>query len=397
VDIDNSDFALFLALDVGPCAYREVPMKFAKGTLNVYGTNIFTTVVVGPIQAESATGPLSGTLVYREESESLEVDARSCMDVHQMAKIIDLLQHGELAPIQCDTPPTVTIHGVAALDRKKSTVTHDLAGHIEFPAGSVFNMQVKDVTSDLAVKGDSALLEHVSGTSASGGKISGNIGFFFPGGAATSTLFSTRATFANVDLSDLAQTFNFTTNARAGLISGNLSLVGRTGNRTIATLAGEGQLRVSKGLLNRTPLFAGFTDYLARTIPGVSTLVNQSSGSMDFTVEDGLLRTDNLLIEGDLFSMKGRGTCDLPTEALDFVVRANIFKERTFAGRITHLVTLPFSRLLLEFKVFGTLDKTDWSYVNIIEKISGGIADLSGQFKAAPDAPSQPSTPAPAP
>ena len=43
-------------------------------------------------------------------------------------------------------------------------------------------------------------------------------------------------------------------------------------------------------------------------------------------------------------------------------------------------MTLPFTRLLLEFKVFGSLENPDWSYVNIIEKITEG---LSGKAESA--------------
>jgi len=380
VNIDNSDFSLLLGLDVGPCAYRDVPMKFAKGTIEAYGTNIYTSVVIGPLQAESHTGPLSGKMVYREETGGLDIDATAKMDITELSMIIDILRHGELNRIHCDTPPTITVNGVVAVD-KKSSVVNDLNGQIAMPSGSILNLPVKDITSDLAVKGDSALFRHICGNSASGGKISGDIEFFFPGGATTSTLFTTRTTFSDVNLSDLSHVFHCT-DTRAGLVSGSLSLVGHAGNRTIASLVGEGHARISDGLLNRTPLFAGFTDYLARNIPGVSSLVNQSNGSMDFTVENGILRTDNLLIEGDLFSIKGTGSCDLENETIDFLVRANILKEKTLAGRVTHFVTMPFTRLLLEFKVFGPLEKTDWSYVNIIEKISGGLSDLSDGIKA---------------
>lgn len=395
VNIDNSDFSLLLGLDVGPCAYRDVPMKYAKGTLEAYGTNIYTSVVIGPLQAESDTGPISGKLVYQDKTGGLDIDATANMDITELSMIIDLLRHGELDRVHCATPPTVTVKGLVAVD-KKSSVVNDLNGQITIPSGSILNVPVKNMTCDLAVKGESALFQHLCGDSASGGKISGDVEFFFPGGATTSTLFTTRTTFSNVNLSDLSNVFHCT-DTRAGLVSGNLSLVGHAGQRTIASLVGEGNARISDGVLNRTPLFAGFTDYLARNIPGVSSLVNQSTGSMDFTVENGVLRTDNLLIEGDLFSIKGTGSCNLEDETVDFLVRANILKEKTFAGRITHFVTLPFTRLLLEFKVFGPLEKTDWSYVNIVEKISGGLSDLSDGIKA----PFQPSgktaQPTPAP
>jgi len=101
---------------------------------------------------------------------------------------------------------------------------------------------------------------------------------------------------------------------------------------------------------------------------------------MDFTIRDSVLHTDNLLLEGDIFSISARGTYNIAADKLDFTIRANIFKQKTIAGRITRLVTLPFTRLLLEFKVFGSLENPDWSYVNIIEKITEG---LSGKAESA--------------
>jgi hypothetical protein len=139
-------------------------------------------------------------------------------------------------------------------------------------------------------------------------------------------------------------------------------------------LAGEGHVTIRNGVIHRMKIFAGLTDYLTRTVPGISSLVDQSSGSMDFTIRDGVLHTDNLLLEGNIFSISGKGTYNIATDKLDFTVRANIFKQKTIAGRISRLITLPFTRLLLEFKVFGELENPDWSYVSIIEKITEGLA-----------------------
>jgi hypothetical protein len=177
----------------------------------------------------------------------------------------------------------------------------------------------------------------------------------------------------DVALEEISHAFNVT-NARAGLVSGDIQLNGPTHGRTIEHLSGEGHVTIRDGVIHRMKLFAGLTDYLSRTIPGISSLVNQSSGSMDFTIRDSVLHTDNLLLEGDIFSISGRGTYNIATDKLEFTIRANIFKQKTIAGRITRLVTLPFTRLLLEFKVFGSLENPDWSYVNIIEKITEGFS-----------------------
>jgi len=374
VDIDNSDFSMRLALDVGPCAYRGVPMEYAKGTLGIYGTNIYTSVVIDPLEAKSVAGaPISGRLAYREETEGLELDATTTMDIAPLVTIINVLNHGELDRVRCFVPPTVSAHGDIAISSTKSTITNDLSGKVAFAEGSILNFRTKNMTGDLSLEGYTARFDNVTGQSLSGGSIAGDISFFFPNYSATATVFTTNIKMGNVALEDLSRAFNVT-NERAGLVSGDIRLNGPT-QHTLSSLSGEGHVKVRNGVINRMKLFAGFTDYLSRTVPGVSALVNQSSCSMDFTIRDGVLQTDNLLIEGDIFSIKGRGTYNLVTDKLDFVVQTDIFKQKTIAGKITRFVTLPFTRLLLEFKVFGSLENPDWSYVNIIEKITEGFSD----------------------
>ncbi len=376
-NIDNKDFTMILALDVGPCSYRDVPMEFAKGTLGIYSTNIYTDVVIEPLEAKSAAGePLSGRLAYREKEDSLEIKASTAMDTGPLFNIINILNHGELERIRCAVPPNINAQGVIALSSTESRVTNDLSGKISLGEGSILNFHVKDMLGDFTLKNYSARFDNVTGLSMSGGKVSGDIVFSFPDYAATSTVFTSNIAVNDVGIEEFSKAFNVT-NTRAGLISGNITISGSTHKNTIASLSGSGSARVRDGVINRMKLFAGFTDYLSHTIPGISSLVNQSSGSMDFTIRDGVLTTENMLIEGDIFSIKGRGTYNLVTDKLDFVVRANIFKQKTIAGKITRLVTMPFTRLLLEFKVFGSLENPDWSYVNIIEKITEGISEMS--------------------
>ncbi len=386
VDLATRDFVLVLNLDVGPCRYRDVPMTFARGTVTVCETNIYTTVKVGPLQAESRSGPLSGRLLYREEGESLEVDARAHMDLDDLANVINILNRGQLKPVRCTTPVSLSIQGLAALDARKSTVTNALTGRLSFGSGSVFNLPVHDVSGDLEIAGFSASIGRVSATPKSGGALTGGVTFTFPDYAASSTVFHAYATFTDLALADLSRTVN-ATNTRGGSVTGELALSGSTDGPTLPSLSGSGSATVKEALLNRMPLFAGFTDYLASNIPGVSSLVNQSNGSLTFTITNGRLRTRNLLIEGDLFSLQGQGTYDLNTEVLDFVMRANIFRQRSIAGRLTRLVTLPFSRLLLEFKVHGTRDRPEWSYANILERIADGISDIKTPFAPNPQTP----------
>ncbi len=377
VDIATTDFSMRLDLDVGPCAYRHVPLSYAKGTLGIYGTNIFTTVVIDPLDARTQNDePISGALTYREETEGLDIKATTTMAIDPFVSIINVLNHGELNTIRCKVPPHLAVNGVVALSLDKSHVTNDLSGTIALDGGTILNFSVNAMTSDFQMQGHQAYFRNVTGHSASGGKLAGEVTFSFPNYAATATIFNTQILLDDVELSDISEAFNVT-NERAGLVSGKIQLDGTTYGNTMASLGGKGHVDIKKGVINRMKLFAGLTGYLSRNIPGVSSLVNQSTGSMDFTIEKGILATDNLLIEGDLFSLKGHGTYNMNTDKLDFTVRVSIFRQKTIAGRIVRLVTLPFSRLLLEFKVFDSLENPNWTYVNIIERITDGLSDIS--------------------
>ncbi len=373
VDTETTDFAMRLDVDVGPCAYRTVPIAFARGTLGIYGTNIYTSVVIDPLSAQTADGaPIQGRLAYIEEVEGLKVEADTTMHVPPLFTIIDILNEGELDCIRCTRPPTLSARGIVALSATESTVTNQLSGKVSLPAGSILNFEAHEVTADFTLAGYQARFSNVRGTSPSGGVITGEVTFDFPDYAATATVFNAALDMRNVALEEISQAFNVT-NDRAGQVSGKLQLGAPLHERTIENLSGGGRVTIRNGVIHRMKIFAGLTDYLTRTIPGIASIVDQSSGSMDFAIRDGVLHTDNLLLEGNIFSIAGKGTYNFATDKLDFTVRVNIFKQKTIAGRISRLITLPFTRLLLEFKVFGELENPDWAYVNIIEKITEGL------------------------
>ena len=373
VEIPTTDFAMRLDVDVGPCAYRGVPISHARGTLGIYGTNIYTYVMIDPVEARTTTGaPISGRIAYSEETEGLDVDVTTTMDKAPLFDIINILNHGELDQVRSDGPIPISARGAVALSLTKSTITNALTGTFALPAGSLLNFDVRDMTADFTLAGHSVLIHNAQGKSPSGGRLSGDITFHFPDYAADATVFTTNIRMADIGLDEISSAFNVT-NERAGLVSGTLRLDGPAHGRTIAHLNGAGHADIRDGVINRMRLFAGFTDYLSRNIPGISALVDQSTGSLDFTITDSILTTDNLLIEGSIFSIKGWGTYDIANDKLAFTVRANIFRKKTIAGRITHFITLPFTSLLLEFKVFGSLENPDWSYVNIIEKITNAV------------------------
>ena len=369
VDLQTSDFAIDIDLNIGSCAYRKVPLKYARGNIKAYGTNTTIWVDIQGLKTATIDGKLEGSLYYDDEdgNDSLKVHALSTMKHKDVTTIIDILTHGELKPLHCENPPIITADGVVSLSTN-APLQHNLTGKIKMGTASIFGLKVQKADCDYAVTGDEAILKNVIATTSSGGNVTGSAVFAIRSQQDLPPSIVAQASFNKVDLSDLAHLFSIT-NSKIGECSGNLELSGILGTNQLHTLNGQGDFRIKDGRINQLRLFAGLTEYMSRNIPGISSLVNQSACSLQFTIKDGVMSTDNFDIEGDVFNITGRGTYDMLKDDIDLVIHVALFKKRTIAGRITRIVTFPFKKLLLEFKLYGTIEDPQWSYVTILEKI----------------------------
>lgn len=369
VNIDTCDFSVYLDVDAGSCTYKGIPVQSLKGVLSAGDTNDFTTLTVGPLKAQSDTGPLSGWLRYQQKDRTLEFDADSKMDLPYIFTMIELLNNGELDSIHCTQAPQMIAKGLVSVDAETGQ-TNRITGKVSLPEGSILNLKIKNAQADFTMDGYSARFHHVNGTALHGGGISGEVTFHFPRFDPDQTTFSTTSHLQSVDLIDLASAVNVT-NERIGQVTGGLHISGAINTNVLSSLNGSGSLKISNGLLNRFPLFAGFTDFLAKHVPGVSLLVDQSEGSFSFTIKDGILKSDSFLLEGRFFSISGRGTYDFAKDDLNFMVRANIFRKESIVGKITRIVTTPLTSMLFEFRVFGPIDKATWEYHSVVDKVKG--------------------------
>jgi hypothetical protein len=128
------------------------------------------------------------------------------------------------------------------------------------------------------------------------------------------------------------------------------------------------------GALMRIPLFAGLTDFLGRNVPGVDALVMQSNATMPFTVTNGQVRVEQFRLEGNVFSLTADGCCRLtaPGYPLDGVAKLRFFRQKTLAGMLARLVTLPLSKMM-EFRVSGPVTRPDWNYIGLIDRLMDTI------------------------
>ena len=181
--------------------------------------------------------------------------------------------------------------------------------------------------------------------------------------------FTAKCRYRGGSLAELADVLTFDLGERHGTVDADFELCGYSGTNMLATMSGKGKVDITNERLAQMKLFAGLTELLSERIPGVSFLVNQSQASTDFTIKDGVFKSDNVYIEGGLISIKGAGTYDMAKDNLDFIVRAQLFKKESIVGKVIHPITSPFTKMLLEFKLTGPIDSPTWSYRSISDRL----------------------------
>ena len=134
-------------------------------------------------------------------------------------------------------------------------------------------------------------------------------------------------------------------------------------------LNGSGHVEVRDGQIMRMKGFKGLLALLADKVPGVAWFTDSTQASCDYVIENGVVKTDNIYIEGSVFSIKMYGTFDATRDSLDFTVRVQFTKRDSIMGKVLHPITWPFTKLMLEFRLTGTSDEPKWSYVSVIDRV----------------------------
>ena len=138
-------------------------------------------------------------------------------------------------------------------------------------------------------------------------------------------------------------------------------------------LNGKGHVEVKRGQLMRMKGFRGLLEAMPSVAPAISWFSDTTQASSDFTIENGVVKTDNTFIEGSLFSIKMYGQFDAAANSLDYTVRVRFTKEDSIVGKLVHPLTWPFTKLLLEFKLTGTPEKPHWKYISVVDRVMEAV------------------------
>lgn len=377
VDFDTLDFSLDLDLHPELGRYNGVSMARADGKVGVrsriHEGRLEYAVDIGPLTAIDSKGRRLDGRVSVLCTNGVDVvvgfDARSELPFTSALDVLGYLNRGELDCLVCETSPRIAVRGTLAADEHHSQA-NDLHGTAAFQKGSFFGMGVRHVELSFAYVGETVSFSNVTARGSRDGALVGSAEIHIPERDPERANFHLALDYANGSIAELEEWFGEDFGDRHGKVSGRLDLSAPLATNFISRLNGSGHINVRDGKLAQVRLFAGMTDLLADRIPGLSSILEQSEGAADFTLTNGVLASENIRIEGLLFSIFAEGTYDIPNDKLDFIVGVRFMKEDSILGRyFIRPITWTFSKLLMEFKVTGPLNNPVWEYISIVDRV----------------------------
>ena len=376
VDLRTNEFKVDIELHPVLGRYNGVPMSRADGRISLHvtfpGDHMDYETTIGPLAAADKRGrQLDGTLriVGVGDRVDLELDAHSALVKKDLLDVIGYLNGGELDFVECDDAPQVAVLGRLATEVSRQA-DNDLKGDFSFRRGALFGVRLQDVSGDFSYVGDVFAVTNCSARGKKSGSVAGSARISMPGLDPAKMTFSARLAYSGGSLEEVGDFFKFDIGDRSGEVEGEMWLEGPLGDSFKSGLCGGGRLKAANGHLAQMRLFMGLTELLAKEVPGIDRIVNQSEASCTYTVENGVVRTRDVLIEGSLFSISAEGSYDIPKDELDFVVRVKLMKNESTLGRyLIRPITWPFSKLLMEYRVRGSLEEPRWEYISVLDRM----------------------------
>jgi hypothetical protein len=157
-----------------------------------------------------------------------------------------------------------------------------------------------------------------------------------------------------------------------GRLSLQLNAAGPLDTNNLEQIVGQGRLRITDGRIFQLPIFGGLTELLGKIIPGLNMVLRQTDADASFIIRDGRIRAKEVLIDGDVFSLRAEGDCHFDGR-LNFKVQINLLRRTALLGPLLRFAIMPISKAL-EFELTGTINKPHWrlAYIpNDLQSIFG--------------------------
>jgi len=332
------------ALKLGRTAYRNVWAQTATATLR-YGDRKLT---VDPLRVVREEGTGEGGLVFDFERDECAVqNIRTSVYPQEIIWWIDPKLLKDITPYRFGKrPPVLHLNGLV---HTRGGPTTQLRVDVDAPGGMDYtflrrNLHASRISARLDFTSTRMKIQNLDGN-VFGGKLrgSGDISL-----RRADPNHSADVRLENMDFAALTKLyFNYDDskgrlNARYGF-----SIQGGAAR----TMRGKGTLAVTDGKVFAIPFLGPLSFILNGIVPGMGDDVARK-GSASFTLANGVINTDDFLVEASGFSMIGGGKLMFLDDKMDFDVRIN-------ARGLPGVLLFPVSKLF-EYTSTDELSKPNW-------------------------------------
>jgi hypothetical protein len=313
-------------------------IRFADGALTCADLHVTRDEGVG-----------TGSFTYDFKKHEVRIsDIRSSLNPAEAIFWIDPKFSKTVAPYKFRRPPAVTANGVYQFHGGKNTrleIKADGASGMDY----VFlgkTLQFDHVSARLLFTNDRLQIFDIRGDIFSG-VLRGNADISL---AKNNPRYRAALVVTDMDFPHLTGLyFNYYhyRNVR-GQLSGTYDF---TGFGTDARkMNGSGKVAVTSGDVFAIPVLGPISEILTHIVPGMGYSVAREANTK-FTINDGIIHTDDFNVSGQLFSIIGHGDVHFLDDKIDLDVRIN--------AKGPGVLLTPVYKLF-EYKAEGSLKKPDW-------------------------------------
>jgi hypothetical protein len=330
-------------LKLGRTSIHDSPLD--RATADVAFENL--ALVFSNLLVTRPEGTGSGSFVYDFGQNQVRLaDIRSTMDPFNVLLWADPKVARETKPYRFKAPPEVRVNGVIGL--KDPTVTR-LRADFNAPRGLDYDLLDRTLNFG-ATEGTLQFAGRQIAVDVPSAQL-------FGGTARLDAIITTgqpdarqkmNVVLDNVDFETLTRLY-FDYKDSKGVLDARYDFTFVPGKPKL--MRGQGNLLVSNGNVFAIPVLGPLSVLLDAVIPGTGYQTSRKA-TCDFRVADGIIRTDNLDVEGQGFSMIGKGDLMFVEDRMDFTVRVN-------AQGVPGLLLYPVSKLF-EYISDGKLSEPKW-------------------------------------
>ncbi len=359
-------------IELGRTSIHNSEIDSASANLNFADLALALTDV--KVARPEGTGRGAFTYDFGQQEVRLQ-EIRSTMNPFNVLQWADPRVAAETKPYRFKAPPSVVVNGVVGLKDPTKTrlrATFEAASGMDYDLlERTLNFGAMSGTLDFAA---SKIGVKIPSAQLFGGKASIDANITTGQPAARQAL---KIRLDRVNFESLTRLY-FDYKDSQGSLTGRYDFSFIGGQER--SMRGEGSLRVENGNVFAIPVLGPLSLILGTILPGTGYQTARVA-TCDFTVDQGVINTDNLDVLGQGFSMIGQGKLFYLEDRMDFGVRIN-------AQGAAGLLLYPVSKLF-EYVSDGTISEPKWR-PRILPKGGGTKAPGNGNPGNKPSASAKP-------